>query len=86
MDEEIEVLGLSNPEIKYFVDMFSIRKENMGGDNISLLAIETRKCYLSLIDECEMFRKILKSCVEQLSDLQPGYISHSSINIAVPGR
>ena len=66
--------------------MFSKRKENMGGDNISLLAFETRKCYLSLINECEMFRKILKSRVEQLSYLQPGYISHSSINIAVPGR
>jgi len=47
LDEEIEVLGLSNPEIKYLVDMFSKRKENMGGDNISLLAIEIRKCYLS---------------------------------------
>ena len=86
LDKEIEVLGLSNPEIKSLVDMFSKRKENVGGENISLLAIETRKCYLALINECEMFRKILKSCVEQLSDLQPGYISHSSINVAVPGR
>ena len=58
----------------------------MGGDNISLLEIEARKCYLLLIIECEIFRKILKSCVDQLSYLQPGYISHSSINIAVPGR
>ena len=58
----------------------------MGGDKISLLEIETRKCYLFLINECEIFRKILKSRVEQLSYLQPGYISHSSINIAVPGR
>lgn len=58
----------------------------MGGDNISLLAIKTRKCYLSLINECEMFRKNLKSCVKQLPYLQPVYISHSSINIAVPGR
>ena len=66
--------------------MFIKRKENMGGVNISLLAIETRKCYLSLINECEMFRKFLKIRVEQLSYLQPGYISHSSINIAVPGR
>ena len=58
----------------------------MGGDNISLLAIETRKFYLSLINECEMFRKFFKSYVEKLSYLQLGYISHSSINIAVPGR
>ncbi len=86
LDKEIEVLGLSNPEIKPLVDMFNKRKENVEGDNISLLAIETRKCYLDLINECEMFRKILKSCVEQLSELQPDYISHSSINVAVPGR
>jgi len=44
--------------------MFIKRKENMGGDDISLLAIETRKGYLSFINECEMFRKILKSRVE----------------------
>ena len=79
-------MGLSNPEIKYFVDMFSKRKENMGGDNISLLAIETRECYLSFINKCEMFQKILKSSVEELSYLQHCYISHRSINIAVPGR
>ena len=86
LDKEIEVLGLSNPEVKPLVDMFSKRKENVGGENICLLAIETRKCYLALINECEMFRTILKSCVEQLSDVQPDYISHSSINVAVPGR
>ena len=86
LDKEIEVLGLSNPEVKPLVDMFSKRKENVGGENICLLAIETRKCYLALINECEMFRMILKSCVEQLSDVQAAYISHSSINVAVPGR
>ena len=86
MDEEIEGLGLSNHEVKYLVDMLSKIKENMGGDNISFLEIETRKCYLFLINECEMFREISKIRVEQLSYLQPGYISHSSINIAVPGR
>ncbi len=86
LDKEIEVLGLSNPEVKPLVDMFSKGKENVVGENICLLAIETRKCYLALISECEMFRAILKSCVEQLSDVQPDYISHSSINVAVPGR
>lgn len=86
LDEEIEVLGLSNPEIKPLVDMFIKRKENVGGDKIKVLAIETRKCYLELIKESEMFRKILNACVQQLSDLQSDYISHSSINVAVPGR
>jgi hypothetical protein len=39
----------------------------MGGDNISIVAIETSKCYFSLINESEMFQNILKSCEEQLS-------------------
>lgn len=86
VDKEIEVLGLSNPEVKPLTDMFSKRKENVGGDNICLLAIETRKCYIDLICECEMLQKILKSCVGKLSDIQLDYNSHSSIKVAVPGR
>jgi lipopolysaccharide heptosyltransferase II len=86
LDNEIEVLGLSNPEVKPLIDMFSKRKENVGGDNICLLAIETRKCYLELINEINKFQIILQSCVTKLSDLQPCYISHSSINVAVPGK
>ena len=86
VDKEIEVLGFSNPEVKPLTDMFSKRKENVGGDNICLLAIETRKCYIDLINESEKLQEILKSCEGKLSALQPGYISHSSINVAVPGR
>ena len=82
VDKEIEVLGFSNPEVKPLTDMFSKRKENVGGDNICLLAIETRKCYIDLINECEKLQEILKGCVGKLS----GYISHNSINVAVPGR
>ncbi len=86
VDEKIEVLGLSNPEVKPLTDMFSKRKENLVGDNICLLAIETRKGYIDLINECERLKEYLKSCVRKLSDSQVGYISHNSINVAVPGR
>ena len=86
IDEKIEVLGLSNPEVRPLADMFSKRKENLVGNNICFLAIETRKSYIDLINECEKLKKILKSCVKKLSDSRSGYISHNSINVAVPGR
>ena len=86
IDEKIEVLGLSNPEVRPLTDMFSKRKENLVGNNICFLAIETRKSYIDLINECEKLKKILKSCVKKLSDSRSGYISHNSINVAVPGR
>ncbi len=86
LDQEIEVMGMSNPEIKPLTDMFSKRKENVEGDNICLLAIETRKCYLELFSECEKMKTILKSCMKKLLGLQSNYISHNSINVAVPGR
>ena len=86
LDREIEVMGMSNPEIKPLTDMFSKRKENVDGENICLLAIATRKCYLELFDESEKMKSILKSCMKKLLSLQVGYISHNSINVAVPGR
>jgi lipopolysaccharide heptosyltransferase II len=86
IDEKIEVLGLSNPEVRPLADMFSKRKENLVGDNVCFLAIETRKSYIDLITECDKLKEILKSCVKKLSDSRSGYISHNSINVAVPGR
>ena len=86
IDKKIEVLGLSNPEVRPLADMFSKRKENLVGNNICFLAIETRKSYIDLINECEKLKKILKSCVKKLSDSRSDYISHNSINVAVPGR
>ena len=79
-------MGMSNPEIKPLTDMFSKRKENVDGENICLLAIATRKCYLELFDESEKMKSILKSCMKKLLSLQVGYISHNSIDVAVPGR
>jgi hypothetical protein len=86
IDGKIEVLGLSNPEVRPLADMFSKRKENLVGNNVCFLAIETRKSYIDLINECEKLKKNLKSCVKKLSDSRSDYISHNSINVAVPGR
>jgi ADP-heptose:LPS heptosyltransferase len=85
-DEKIETLGLSNPELRPLTDMFSKRKENLAGDNVCLLSIESRKGYISLIHECEEMKKILKLCVVNLSGALSDYISHNSIKVAVPGR
>ncbi len=81
IDEKIDVLGLSNPELRPLADMFSKRKENLVGDNTCLLAIDTQKVYADLINECEMLKIILETCSETIS-----YISQSSINVLVPGR
>jgi ADP-heptose:LPS heptosyltransferase len=86
VDEKIEALGLSNPELRPLTEMFTKRKENLVGDNVCLLAIETRKCYASLINESEDARKILQSFVGKLFGFQQDYISHKSIKVAVPGR
>jgi lipopolysaccharide heptosyltransferase II len=86
IDEKIEELGLTNPELRPLSDMFIKRKENLAGDNVSLLAIETRKDYADLINECGKMKKILTSCVANLSADRSSYISHNSINVAVPGR
>jgi hypothetical protein len=86
VDEKIEALGLSNPELRPITDMFAKRKENLVGDNVCLLAMESRKGYINLINECDKMTEILNSFVAKLSDSLSGYISHNSIKVAVPGR
>jgi len=86
IDKDIEIMGLSNPEVKSLTDMFNKRKENVEDNNICSMAIETRKCYIDLISECEKLKEILENCLGKLSNLQSCYNSHNSINVAVPGR
>ena len=86
IDKDIEIMGLSNPEVKSLTDMFNKRKENVEDNNICSMAIETRKCYIDLINECEKLRKTLENCLGKLYYLQSCYNSHNSINVAVPGR
>jgi ADP-heptose:LPS heptosyltransferase len=86
IDEKIETLGFSNPDVRPLADMFTKRKENLVGDNVCLLAIESRKGYDNLINECEEMKKILKACLAKLSSSEASYNSHNSIRVAVPGR
>ena len=86
IDKKIEVMGLSNPEVKPLTDMFNKRKENIEGNNLCSMSTETRKFYGNLMSECELLREALQNCLKKLSDLQSCYISHNSINVAVPGR
>ena len=86
IDEKIEVLGLSNSEVRPLTDMFSKRKENLIGENVCLLALESRKSYISLVNESEKMKEILKNCVKNLAGSRADHISHSSINVAVPGK
>jgi ADP-heptose:LPS heptosyltransferase len=86
IDDKIEEWGFINPELRPLTDMFSKRKENLVGSNVCLLATETRKSYIDLINECERLKNNLKTCVAKVSDYQMSYISHKSINVAVPGR
>ncbi len=79
-------MGLSNPEVKPLTDMFNKRKENIEGNNLCSMSTETRKFYGNLMSECELLREALQNCLKKLSDLQSCYISHNSINVAVPGR
>ena len=85
IDEELEVLGFSNPELKPLIDMFCKRKENLKGDNVPLLAMDTRTYYKALVTECDDLIGYLKNITQVLYP-QSGYISHNSINVAVPGR
>ena len=86
IDKDIEIIGLSNPEVKPLTDMFNKRKENVEDNNVCSMAIETQKCYIDLINECEKLGKILENCLKKMSSLQSCYNSHNSINVAVPVR
>ncbi len=81
IDEKIELAGMAHPELKPITDMFTKRKENLMGSDISRLGIESRKCYRLLENES-------RRMIEILSTIQIGipYSTHNSIRVAVPGR
>jgi ADP-heptose:LPS heptosyltransferase len=81
IDEKIELIGMAHPELKPITDMFSKRKENLTGSNISKLGIESRKCYTLLRNESRRMIEILKAV-----DVRVSYSTHNSIRVAVPGR
>jgi ADP-heptose:LPS heptosyltransferase len=79
IDEKIELTGMAHPELKPITDMFTKRKENLMGSDISRLGIESRKCYTLLKNESRRMIEILSAVYEP-------YSKHNSIRVAVPGR
>ena len=67
LDENIKKIGLVYPQVKPLSDIFSKRKENFCGEDIQLLAIETRKFYQTLSWESSRLAFILKYLVGKMS-------------------
>jgi hypothetical protein len=67
--------------LKPITDMFTKRKENLIGSDISRLGIESRKCYTFLKNESRKMIEILKA-----ADISVPYSTHNSIRVAVPGK
>ena len=85
IDEQIELIGMANPELKSLTDMFNKRKENQIGSDIGKLGLECMDYYRLLKNESRRFREILlvhKEIILNLSD----YNIHNSIKVCVPGR
>jgi ADP-heptose:LPS heptosyltransferase len=81
IDDKIELTGMTHPELKPITDMFTKRKENLVGSDISQLGIESRKCYKLLRNESHRMIEILTA-----EDIGVHYSTHKSIRVAVPGR
>ena len=81
IDEKIELIGMAHPELKPITDMFTKRKENLMGTDITQLAVESRKCYTLLRNESRRMIEILTA-----SNVRVSYSTHNSIRVAVPGR
>ncbi len=85
IDEQIELIGMANPELKLLTDMFKKRKENQIGSDIEKLGIECKGYYKLLEKESRRFRVILSVHKEIILKLS-GYNTHNSIKVCVPGR
>lgn len=85
LDEKIDLIGMAHPELKPITDLFNKRKENLTGNDISRLGIESRNCYRLLQNESRRMIEILSDHEEQISMLSD-YSTHNSMRVAVPGR
>ncbi len=52
LDQAINLVGLTHPEIKPVTDMFNKRKENIDGDDVRSMAQTTLECYENMMMEC----------------------------------
>lgn len=87
LDEKINQVGMTHPEIKPLTDMFNKRKENLDGADVHQLAEETKICYQKLQQESDYLHVILERLADKLK--QRGNIQAEQVNsmrIEVPGR
>jgi hypothetical protein len=88
IDDEINLVGMTYPEIKPLTDMFNKRKENFYGDDVKDLAQSTRDCYGFLEDESRLLKRILVELLEYFleNSARDGHTFTSSSSVEVPGR
>lgn len=86
IDEKIDRLGMTHPQIKPISDIFDKRKENLDGDDIDRLAKETQNCYEKLEYECKRMVEIMESVFKAFNISREDYAEASSSKAAVPTK
>jgi len=88
IDDEINLIGMTHPEIKPLTDIFNKRKENFYGEDVKELAQSTRDCYGMLINETQLLQDISEELLAIFSESPAGegQIFSSSSSVEVPGR
>ena len=88
IDDEINLIGMTHPEIKPLTDIFNKRKENFYGEDVKKLAQSTLECYGMLAEETQLLRDISGELQLIFSGSPIGEIQtfSSSSSVEVPGR
>jgi ADP-heptose:LPS heptosyltransferase/ribosomal protein S13 len=88
LDKRISQIGFVNPELKSITDMFVKRKENIQENEPTQLALDTKRCYLKLLEECDSLIKLLMPVFNKFKshNVDTFHAAVSSINVEVPGR
>jgi len=86
IDEKIDRLGMTHPQIKPISDIFDKRKENLDGDDIERLAKETKVCYEKLEYECKRMVEIMERVFKTFNITREDYTEESSSKAAVPAK
>lgn len=89
VDERINFLGMTQAEAKPVADMFSKRKENLSGEDLTQMARATGTYYRKLNEEClGMIENVSRYTVE-IFETRPDLMSTGfsrSCKVAAPGR
>jgi ADP-heptose:LPS heptosyltransferase len=86
IDEKIDRLGMTHPQIKPISDIFDKRKENLDGDDVERLAKETQICYEKLEYECKRMVEIMERVFKAFNISREDYTEESSSKAAVPAK